>query len=246
MEKINLNIDNIYMNPCIYKVNDYHIIIFRVQFNPKSKLYACRWKDGKVISDFELICENGEDPRTFTYNDERYISYSKLYTINNKLHFTKISIMNLKSKKEIYLDLNYLNNWEKNWIFFQNRDELHMIYNITPLEIYKVNLKRKTQKLIFTMDMKLKIKLRGGTNVIKIGDYNYTFLHSLDYNIYGMKFLDDYSDIKISKKVVNKKEKIYFPTGLLFENNNFEIFMGVDDKYISKLKISFEDVEKLF
>lgn len=87
------------------------------------------------------INEFREDPRVFTYDNQLYISYNKVY-LCDKGFVKSVKVFYTKLNKDLTPDPEELtfpiptNLWEKNWLFFEYNNQLCMIYSIYPLRIY--------------------------------------------------------------------------------------------------------------
>lgn len=145
-----------------------------------------------------------EDFRIFEYKNELYTNHilvdddsiypviSKIDIKNNKLHF----IGKIKLPIEI-------KNVEKNWTFISINDELFLIYNISPMEIFKVNLDNLTSELYKNIDSNIEWSIKGyvsaSTNPIKINEDSYVMgFHTRDKNlIYHQGFLEFDSNFNI-------------------------------------------------
>jgi hypothetical protein len=70
------------------------------------------------------INEYKEDPRVFTFHDQLYISYNKVY-LNDKGFVKSVKVFYSKLNKDLTPDPEELtfpiltNTWEKNWLFFE-------------------------------------------------------------------------------------------------------------------------------
>lgn len=200
-----------------------------------------------------ICCTSAEDARLFSYKNTIYLSFNRTCKLNGKIAYTKMFVKPFDDCNEVYLDVNSTPSWEKNWIFYENNQALHMIYTVMPLVIYKVDLEKATTLMVVNMPLSLKDKgvlLRGGTNVVSFGEYFYMFLHSsLSYDIYAMKFNSNYTSIYVTENPIVRKvvgAKIYFPTGAALYKSDFHIFMGVDDIKIQKFIVSKEYVDSCF
>lgn len=122
-----------------------------------------------------------EDVRFFVYNnsiyyigsycdgDQRIKIVSGIYNMNDSLLVPNIITPSFHTD----------NNWEKNWVFFNNNGELNVIYKWKPIYICKINYDTKKLNLIKTNDnVPAFFKLfRGSTNGIEYDNKLWFIVH---------------------------------------------------------------------
>ena len=125
-----------------------------------------------------------EDVRFFNFNNTIYYIGSYYDKLSSKIKIVS-GIYNLNDHK---LDTNIIspsfntdNNWEKNWVFFNNNEELNVIYKWKPIYICKINYDNKKLDLIRENDnVPMFFKLfRGSTNGIEYDNKIWFIVHYL-------------------------------------------------------------------
>lgn len=172
-----------------------------------------------------------EDIRTINWNNKNYFLCTKVYgnTDTGTMCFGEIENCTLTNIKEIKTQ----NRREKNWAPIEN-EPFNAIYSNSPGK--KIDL--KTNKFY---DLPNNIKISGSTPIIKYNNYNIALVHVKDsrliYYHYFVLYDKNYKIIKISKPFSFFGVKTEFCCDIKYINNNFEIFMAVNDgiSYVFKL-----------
>jgi predicted GH43/DUF377 family glycosyl hydrolase len=152
-----------------------------------------------------------EDFRLFKYKDRLYSNHI-LIDMNRNIK-PVISEINLENKTlsligTVNLDFK-IKEVEKNWVFFEKRDKLYLIYSPNPMIVYEINIEDLSSQNIknekFEIDWKIEGYLSSSTNPIKISDDRYIMgIHTRDENsVYHQGFLifdNNFNIIKTSDK----------------------------------------------
>jgi hypothetical protein len=123
-----------------------------------------------------------EDIRLFNFNGKIYYIGSCYNVYNKKIQIVS-NEYNLDScifyKKYINPTFTTNNNWEKNWVFFNNNNKLNIIYKWHPIQICEINYENNTLNLI---EEKRNVPdffkiLRGSTNGVELNNKIYFIVH---------------------------------------------------------------------
>jgi len=225
-----------------------------------SKIYICNYLlKYNTINNIQLIQHNYsktfEDSRLFSFNNNLYLSMTDVI-IDNNILTPKMIVMNYDTKT-LYIN-NYLNNiknklkWEKNWQYFEHNNKFYLLYSIQPFIIYEIN---NTTFDIIDIVVNYKwnnfnnFKLRCSTppiflnNVFYILSHYYYYKNNIKYyNVIIITFNENFKIINYTINPIfdNNKAIIYYPCGFIYNkiDNNFIISCGIDDKFISIIKIN--------
>lgn len=203
-----------------------------------------------------------EDPRVAAMNDKLIMSYS--HVVDNRdrknLHIRiKAEIYDDeigldKSRQTVDFQLNNSSRTQKNWTFFEESGCVHILYNIMPFQVFlwdvDANLTDLTNSHVplihraWSHPTKPDLKLRGGTQPIRIGNLYYVFVHSIDYELYCVTFnAHNFDVLSVTKGPLipnrgNKKD-IHFPCGVLYDpvKEMFHVSLGIDDVKLGLFQI---------
>ena len=199
-----------------------------------------------------------EDARTVKWDDELFLVGVRRDTTTNgegRMEFSKIEKNKEISRTRIQPpkgpDSSYC---EKNWMPILDMP-YHFVKWTNPLEIVKVDLKSANSKTVLFKEQNIPLTrdLRGGSQVITIGDYRVAITHEVDLwnNEIGNKdahyyhrFIvwdKDWNVVKISEDFKFLTGHIEFACGLAIDKGNLLISFGFQDNaaYILKSPISF-------
>ena len=199
-----------------------------------------------------------EDIRLFNFNNEIYFIGSA-YNKNTG----KISIVsnkyNLNSDKYNHMfitpSFKTINNWEKNWVFFNNNNELNVIYKWKPLCICKINY--YTQKLDLIRENNnvpdCFNKFRGSTNGVEHDNkiwfithiQNKLFENKKYYTHFFVCFNKNMELLGYSNEFNFENNIVEFCIGLMINNNNFVITYSTLDKTTKLCVLSSDYVNSL-
>jgi len=199
-------------------------------------------EDARVVKWYEDLFLVGVR-RDTTTNGEGRMEFSKI--VNDK-ETTRTRIQPPKGPDASYC--------EKNWMPILDMP-YHFVKWTNPLEIVKVNLETASSETVLLKEQNLPLNrdLRGGSQVIRIGDYRVAITHEVDLwnNEVGHKdaqyyhrFLvwdKDWNIVKISDEFKFLTGNIEFACGLTQHKGNLLITFGFQDNaaYLLKTPISF-------
>lgn len=143
---------------------------------------------------------------------------------------------------------------EKNWIFFSHDGELYVYYSLDPGEVYRYDLKKEQAWLVNKNQLKIPWrygKMRGGTNVTRVGNEYFGFFHSsfrypdraiFPHPIYTMGFFafeakPPFRLTRISKEPLSigplyestPTTIVVFPTGAILNDGKWLVSCGIND-----------------
>lgn len=204
-----------------------------------------------------------EDPRMFVFRGELYVSYSRwgneeIQDYNDPRSIIQIAFTHVKRLSTTFeLGKTYVppygknmepGKMEKNWGFFEYQKELHCLYGVNPLTIFKYDMESNTCRFVRTEKMSSTICIRGGTPPIFINGSFVSFIHCSDYLVYMVKLgvtdkvfkikeISDFPILSSISKILKGKESmnqngILFPCGAVYDSNKkqYIISMGYKDK----------------
>jgi predicted GH43/DUF377 family glycosyl hydrolase len=272
-----LGFDNIF-NPSIIQYNNKLFMTFRVDITKFSrKTYFCEIDNNfNIISSYDILNNDNkmkayEDSRLFIYKNNLYVSFIQ-YTYNFlfRVNFANIIPGSKIKNKNIYTpDIDNNNNIissQKNWLFFEKNNEIHVIYSLDPMIIvYKsesnkfIKWKQIIKKIGISWDYG---EIRSSTTPIFIKKYNryISFFHShlktkdfyKEYFIGVFLFDDEYNITNYTKKplIISTKDdvssycaKCILPYGCIQVNNNLILTVGINDSESGIIELP---IDKLF
>lgn len=199
-----------------------------------------------------------EDIRLFNFNNEIYFIGSaynkntdKICIVSNKYN------LGSNKYKPIFITPSFktTNNWEKNWVFFNNNNELNVIYKWNPIYICKINY--NTQKLDLIKENSdvpdFFTKFRGSTNGIEYENNIWFIVHIQNKLFEGKKyythvfvcFNKNMELIGYSNEFNFENNIVEFCIGLIINNNNFVITYSTLDKTTKMCVLSSDYVKSL-
>jgi len=223
--------------------------------------------DGETKYYLKQIIYRYEDPRVFTFNNNLYMTTNFLANVGG--HFVSRMKMfllddNLNIADEKYLDIGYNfsegNQLEKNWIFFQHKDKICVIYSIHPFVIYSLTLNPNDlkdpnvaiEKIVhFDWNWTLAENIRGGTTTVFIDHHYYMFAHSkINYDKYAIIIIQFDSNLQLKKRsdlLYFGDFGIIFPVGCVYvtEEEKFYVTCGVEDREQYILTYTKKQVDSL-
>jgi len=181
-----------------------------------------------------------EDIRLFNFRDKIYYIGSTFDKITNKIKITS-SEFNLDKNYEV----NLINptfktdfNWEKNWVFFENNEEMFIIYKWYPIQICKIDYNKKELNIIKEINVPdIFYNFRGSTNGVLFNNRIWFIIHS---------------QIEIDEKkhyfhrfvVLNKDLTIYgYSKMFKFENYIVEFCIGMELTYKNNFVITYSTLD---
>ena len=216
-----------------------------------------------------------EDPRIFKYNDEDWIitsfrgkNFPFKSTVNtNKFgHYIILFPLN-QSRSPLLLDYYPMRHPEKNWMPFQYKNKLYIVYSINPHVILDINMDTGLCKKIFSTTFPEIINNIGNDIgngapaqlIILDGIERYIGLgHTRGVQngeltrknfIYLFNKYPPFNITHVSKSfnLLTPFVNIEFGSGLLVDQKNNKIYIsfGVDDCYSSIVTTTFEEIKNL-
>jgi len=206
------------------------------------------------IPDYQDIPYIGiEDIRLFQFNDEQYFIGARYNTNTNKMEIVSNKYEINKDFIPLFIKPNFKTEYttEKNWVFFNNNNDINVIYRWFPIYICKINY--ETQKLnIIKINHnvpKFFSKLRGSTNGIdydnKIWFISHVQISGCYLHIFVVFNKDNMELLGYSNYFNFEKKKVEYCIGLITNNNNFIITYSTLDKTTKLCVLSIEFVNKL-
>jgi hypothetical protein len=116
--------------------------------------------------------------------------------------------------------------WEKNWVFFNNNNELNIIYKWYPIYICKIDYTKQTLNLIKTIDnVPIDFKqFRGSTNGIEYDNKIWFIVHQQNNIISGVKNSYDHNFVVFDKNM----NLLGYSNIFKFENSIVEFCIGME------------------
>lgn len=262
-----LGFDKIF-NPSIIQYNNKLFMTFRVDISILSrKTYFCEVDNNfNIISSYDIFNNDNnikiyEDSRLFIYKNNLYINFIQYHSYNYnffRVNFANIFPGNKINNKNIYTpDIDNNNkkiSLQKNWLFFEKNNEIHIIYSLDPMMIvYKnesndfIKWKKIIKKIGISWDYG---EIRSSTIPIFIKKYNryISFFHShlktkdsyREYFIGVFLFDHEYTITNYTKQplIISTRDidikKSYFskcilPYGCIEVNDKLILTVGVND-----------------
>ena len=208
--------------------------------------------------DFKSPYIGVEDIRLFNFNNEIYFIGSaynkdteKISVVSNKYN------LNNDKYNTIFITPSFktTNNWEKNWVFFNNNNELNVIYKWKPLCICKINYNTQKLDLIKENNNVPEIfnKFRGSTNGVEYNNKIWFIVHIQNklfetkkyYTHVFVCFNKNMELLGYSNEFNFENNIVEFCIGLMINNNNFVITYSTLDKTTKLCVLSSNYVNSL-
>jgi hypothetical protein len=187
------------------------------------------------------------------YQDIPYIGIEdiRLFNFNNEIFFIGCSYNKNSNKVEIvsnkyeinndfiplFIKPNFVTNLvtEKNWVFFNNNNDINVIYKWSPIYICKINYETCKLELVNTNSQVPDFfsKLRGSTNGIDYDNKIWFICHIQIFGCYLHIFVVFDKNMKLlgySNFFNFEKKKVEYCIGMITNNNNFIITYSTLDK----------------
>ena len=181
-----------------------------------------------------------EDIRLFNFKNKIYYIGSSFDKTTNKIRITSNEYV-----LENNYNLNFITptfktnfNWEKNWVFFENNDDMFIIYKWYPLSICKINYNNNNLDLIKTINVPQEFKnFRGSTNGVLFDNKIWFIVHS-QIQINNKKHYYHYF------VVFNNNLSIYgYSKMFKFENYIVEYSIGMEVTYNNNFVITYSTLD---
>jgi hypothetical protein len=225
------NVNNIWKKtsalPILITVDDDFNIKSKTRLNMKNYL-------GNRIEDFRLFEHKG-----ILYSNHVFVDKKSIYPVISKIVRDEMLILG-----KIKLDIE-INDVEKNWIFVSIDEKLFLIYSVSPMMVFEIDLDKMKGTLVKNKKFDLKWSVGGyisnSTNPILLQDGNYLMgIHSrtdnLVYHQGFLKFDKDFNLINSSTTPyisggdfdgINKG--VIYTTSLVEKQNEIFCFCGDGD-----------------
>jgi predicted GH43/DUF377 family glycosyl hydrolase len=268
-------LDNAKFNGCLFEFGGRRIMCYRAysqRLGGRSNIFVSILRGGEGSSALDIVdnieldlpkyegdVRQYEDARFFSHKGELYLSYVCVeYT---QTWWASIHVVKLDNKfrvKEHYIpnfDGNYVNNTQKNWIFYSSNGQLRCIYDTKCHRILDMDDNFRVKKVSVWKDTVWdKGLMRGGTTPLRIGyDRWLAFFHSsVEHNQRRRRYsmtpyiFSDERIISIGKTIYGSTENpivdirthtvwwnpiVVFPMGLIKEGQDYLVSCGVNDLY---------------
>lgn len=201
-----------------------------------------------------------EDARLVKWNSKLYMCGVRRDTTTNgqgRMELSEIVNNREVSRHRISPPNNEDTYCEKNWMPILDMP-FHFIRWANPLQIVKVNLTNNSSEVVVQKEEKLNVQreLRGGSNVVSIGDYKLAITHEVDlwFNeinqknaIYYHRFMlwdKDWNLANISGEFSLLGADIEFISGLAVKGTDLLITFGYQDNAAFILNVPIKSVER--
>ena len=181
-----------------------------------------------------------EDVRLFSFNKKNYFIGSFYNQKNNKIQIVSNTLENYDNPIIINPTFETNFNWEKNWVFFNNNNDINIIYKWYPIYICKIDYSNNSLNLIKSIENLPPIfnKFRGSTNGVLYDDKIWFIVHEQNKIIYEIK---SYVNIFV---VFNKNmDLLGYSKGFKFESKLIEFCLGFEVTYKNKFVITYSTLD---
>ena len=183
-----------------------------------------------------------EDIRLFNFNCEIYFIGSYYNPINCKVQIVSNKYIFGETYKPIIINPTFKTsfNWEKNWVFFDNNNELNIIYKWSPIYICKINYNTKELNLIKEIKNVPVIfsKFRGSTNGIKYDDKIWFIVHQQNTVINEIKnYIHNFVLFDTKMNLLGYSKEFNFG------NNLVEFCVGMELSYTNNFIITYSTLD---
>ena len=241
---LNIRLVNYYLKSDGTSVNNYSKTISHNYILFLDKFFNIeKYQFLNTFNDVSLPYIGIEDIRLFNFNNDVYFIGSSYNKNTDKIGIVS-NKCDLNGNKYIPVfitpSFKTLNNWEKNWVFFNNNNELNVIYKWKPIYICKINYKTQNLDLIKENNNVPEIfnKFRGSTNGVEYNN-NIWFIVHIQNKLYENKkyythifvcFNKNMELIGYSNEFNFENNIVEFCIGLIINNDNFVITYSTLDK----------------
>ena len=256
---LNIRLVNYYLNPDGSSVNNYKkTITYNYIFILDNFFNIEKIEILNTFYDLAYPYIGVEDIRLFNFNNEIYFigtaynkNTDKMCIVSNKYN------LGSNKYKPIFITPSFktTNNWEKNWVFFNNNNELNVIYKWNPIYICKINYNTQNLDLIKENSDVPDFfnKFRGSTNGIEYDNKIWFIVHIQNKLFEGKKyythvfvcFNKNMELLGYSNEFNFENNIVEFCIGLMINNNNFVITYSTLDKTTKMCVLSSNYVNSL-
>ena len=140
--------------------------------------------------------------------------------------------------------------FQKNWLFFEHQQTLHVLYSVQPFVLYKIVDLLDVQLAMnaswsLPSDMAAHGQLRGGAPPVLLDGTWFAFVHSTSYSTFAIGFSDATLQLTHAPIVpVLDLDVDLFVCGAVFVRNeqNWYLSVGVADRFIAVIKVPHDHV----
>jgi hypothetical protein len=201
----------------------------------ESKYYFPDNFDGKYVGI--------EDIRLFNHKNEIYFIGSYYTPTSDKVQIVSNKYDYLNTyENAIIINPNFKTNfnWEKNWVFFDNNDDINVIYKWYPIYICKINYIDKKLNLIKSIENLPNIfeKFRGSTNGVIYNEQLWFIVHQQN------NVSDDIKSYVHCFVVFDKNMNLLgYSNEFNFENKLIEYCLGMELTYNNNFAITYSTLD---
>jgi hypothetical protein len=186
-------------------------------------------------SNYESKYVGIEDIRLFIFNNDIYFIGSFYNSDNDKIQIVSNKYDIETDYEPIIITPTFKTNfnWEKNWVFFNNNNELNIIYKWYPIYICSINYETKELNLLrYITDLPIIFKeFRGSTNGLEYDNKIWFIVHQsrkvtegvTNYMHNFVVFNKNMNLLGYSKEFNFENSVVEFCLGMTLYNNNFII-----------------------
>ena len=178
-----------------------------------------------------------EDIRLLDFNNELYFIGSLYNPENNKVQIVSNKFKNFENPTIINPTFETSFNWEKNWVFFNNKNNINIIYKWYPLYICNIDYLNNSLNLIKSIENLPDVfkNFRGSTNGIIYNEKIWFIVHEQNKNI--KSYLHCFV-------VFNKNmDLLGYSKEFNFENNLVEFCLGFELSYNNNFIITYSTLD---
>jgi hypothetical protein len=183
-----------------------------------------------------------EDIRLFNFKSDVYFIGSYYNDKNNKVQIVSNKYNIGENYNPLIINPTFKTefNWEKNWVFFENNDQLNIIYKWNPIYICKIDYANQNLNLIKSIENVPTIfnKFRGSTNGVKYNDKFWFIVHQQNNIIYDIKgYLHNFVVFDKNMNLLG------YSKAFNFENSVVEFCIGFELSHKNKFIITYSTLD---
>jgi hypothetical protein len=183
-----------------------------------------------------------EDIRLFSFKDEIYFIGSSFNTLTNKIHIVSNKYVLGENYNPIIINPTFKTsyNWEKNWVFFDNKGDINIIYKWNPIYICKIDYQKQQLNLIKTIENLPPIfnNFRGSTNGVKYDNKIWFIVHQQQNIVYDVKgYVHNFVVFDENMNLLG------YSHSFNFENKVVEFCIGMEINIINKFVITYSTLD---
>lgn len=240
--------------------------------------YRVGWQDARLalaeLDDAMQVQSNwilplpytAEDPRLFTFRGELHVSFTAPKRNGDRWTGSRVGYAKIEEGWRLaghwQLPSPLSSDWEKNWAFFEHRNELHAVYSISPHRVAKINGDKLAIVAEYPCDLKLGLLHGGAPPVLYQGEYYHWFhrivgrgearRYSLDlYTFEAKSPFKPVRQIPGSLLLATDSDRplptiphCVFPGGAMLTDDDWLISYGYYDKWCELIRFRRHEVER--